>query len=101
MKFNTATSLARTMTIISALLCVAGLLFKEELAPIRAFLTILALLILVAAIIIIVVFCKCPYCGKRIFMGASTVAYCPNCRRNLETGKKGSKKKAATARRPK
>jgi len=100
MKFQTAARLTKTLLVCSVAFCILGLFLNSgELVVIRMVLTILAMLMLTASIIVTLVFCKCPYCGKRIFFGASSVAYCPNCRRNLETGKKGSKKKAATTRR--
>ncbi len=93
MRFDKASTLARGLIIGSAVLCVLGLIIDKELSGIKMLVTLGALLLLVSAFIIVMVFCKCPYCGKRIFRGASSVVYCPNCRRNLETGKKGSRKK--------
>lgn len=92
MKFYTATKLTKTLILVSVALCLGGLLFTGEFAPLRMILTAAALLCLAAALIVTLTFCKCPYCGKRIFMGAARAVYCPKCRRNIETGKKVSKK---------
>lgn len=92
MKFSAATKLTKALILVSVVLCVGGLLFTGEYAPLRMVLTVAALLCLAAALIVTLTFCKCPYCGKRIFLGAATAIYCPKCRRNIETGKKASKK---------
>jgi hypothetical protein len=99
MKYSTATRVTKTLVICSVVFCAVGLLLGASNAPLRLTLTAAALLMLSAALIVTIVFCKCPYCGKRIFFGAATVVYCPNCHRNLETGKKVSPKKARTTRR--
>jgi len=99
MKFKTATKTANALVACSVALCVIGLFFNNQYASIRLLLTAGALLLLSAGLIVTLVFCKCPHCGKRIFFGAATVVYCPNCHRNLETGKKVSPKKARTTRR--
>jgi hypothetical protein len=97
MKFTTASNLAKTLIVISVVFCVLGLVLSgEAYLALRAWMTLFAVLLLIAALVVVLVFCKCPYCGKRIFFGANRVVYCPNCRRNLETGKKASKKKART-----
>ena len=99
MKYSAATRVTKTLVICSVVFCAVGLLLGASNAPLRLTLTAAALLMLSAALIVTIVFCKCPYCGKRIFFGAATVVYCPNCHRNLETGKKVSPKKARTTRR--
>jgi DNA-directed RNA polymerase subunit RPC12/RpoP len=99
MKYSTATRVTKTLVICSVVFCAVGLFLGASNAPLRLTLTAAALLMLSAALIVTIVFCKCPYCGKRIFFGAATVVYCPNCHRNLETGKKVSPKKARTTRR--
>ncbi len=93
MKFKTATKTANALVACSVALCVIGLFFNNQYASIRLLLTAGALLLLSAGLIVTLVFCKCPHCGKRIFFGASRAVYCPKCRRNLETGKKVSKKR--------
>ena len=50
-----------------------------------------AFICLIAAVVIIYRYCRCPYCGKRIFGGVLVAKSCPSCRRNLITGKKVKK----------
>ena len=51
------------------------------------------LLLFAAMVFIIVRDCRCPYCGKIIFLGALSATHCPRCRRSLTTGKKYRKSK--------
>jgi DNA-directed RNA polymerase subunit RPC12/RpoP len=97
MKFQTATKVTNSLVICSVALCVVGLILGADYAGLRMILTAAALLLLSAALIVTLTFCKCPYCGKRIFVGAARTVYCPNCRRNLVTGKKASKKRVTRA----
>ena len=46
----------------------------------------------IATVVVLYRFCRCPYCGKRIIAGALAVTSCPACRRSLSTGKKMKKK---------
>jgi len=97
MKFSTASNFAKTLIICSMVMCILGLFLTDEsYLMFREGLTIGAFLCLLIALFVILTYCKCPYCGKRIFFGATKVVYCPNCRRNLETGKKVSKRKSKT-----
>jgi len=51
-----------------------------------------ATLILFGAIIYIAVkYCRCPNCGKHIFLGVLAVESCPRCKRSLTSGKKMKK----------
>lgn len=97
MKFKTAVKAINSLVIVSVVLCVSGLIVGDSNAAMRLVLTAAALLLLITALIISLTFCRCPYCGKRIFFGAARVEYCPNCRRNLVTGKKGSRKRVTRA----
>ena len=95
MKFSKAASYAKTLILIALVLCILGLTMTgAELTTIRTAASITALILIIIAVVLVLMYCRCPYCGKRIFFGVSRVKYCPDCRRDLETGKKVSKKKA-------
>ena len=49
------------------------------------------LLLFIATVAIIVRECRCPHCGKVIFLGVLAVTACPKCKRSLTTGKKVKK----------
>ena len=48
-------------------------------------------LIIAAVIYVMVKYCRCPHCGKRIMFGVLKITVCPSCRRSLITGKKAKK----------
>ena len=50
-------------------------------------------ILFIATVVIIVRECRCPHCGKIIFLGVLAVTACPNCKRSLTTGKKVKKSK--------
>lgn len=94
MKFSKAASYAKTLVLIALVLCVLGLTMTgTEMTTIRTASSLTALILIIIAVVLVVLYCRCPYCGKRIFFGVAKVKYCPDCRRDLETGKKVSKKK--------
>ena len=68
----------------------AALLVPEKSTP-QIILIIGAFACLAAALFVVYKYCRCPYCGKRIFGGVLAVKSCPKCRRNLITGKKVKK----------
>lgn len=51
----------------------------------------LTTVIIISNFYIIYKYCRCPFCGKHIMMGAFRVKVCPACNRNLQTGKKTKK----------
>lgn len=51
-------------------------------------LTAITLMLFAAVIYIMVKFCRCPNCGKVIFLGVLAINTCPRCKRSLVTGNK-------------
>ena len=52
----------------------------------------LTFLLCILTIYVILRYCRCPYCGRRIFMGVLKVRTCPACHRDLINGKKTKKR---------
>lgn len=50
--------------------------------------TLSTLLLFISALVVIVRDCRCPHCGKVIFLGALAATVCPRCKRSLRTGNK-------------
>ena len=71
--------------------CVLSLLGSFISAYMQIFFAGAAAILFVVTIVIIVRQCRCPHCGKIIFMGVLAVTACPKCKRNLTTGKKVKK----------
>ena len=91
--YETARDRLRTVMIAAAIACVGSLLTPQSFLSMRLFLTIATILLFVTMLFIIVRGCRCPHCGKIIFMGALSATHCPRCKRSLTTGKKQKKSK--------
>lgn len=90
--FDYGKKLSKWMVIISVVLALASLLLFPE-GSVNKLITVIASIVcFISTIVIIYKFCRCPYCGKRIFMGVLVVTHCPACKRNLKTGKKNKSK---------
>ena len=50
--------------------------------------TTYTLLIFAAIFVVIGVYCRCPHCGRAIYLGLWQKTVCPHCRRHLSSGKK-------------
>ena len=76
-------------TMVSTLVCAVLSLIGRSINPyMQIFFTGATLILFVATIVIIMRECRCPHCGKIIFLGVLAVTACPKCKRNLTTGKK-------------
>ena len=91
--YDTARDRLRTVMIAAAIFCVGSLLTPESFVSLKLFLTIATILLFGTMVFIIVRECRCPHCGKIIFMGALSATHCPRCKRSLTTGKKFKKSK--------
>ncbi len=91
--FESARARLRTVMIASALSCAGSLLTPQSYLPLKLFFTIATVMLFATVVLIIVRECRCPHCGKIIFMGALSATHCPRCRRSLTTGKKQKKSK--------
>ena len=77
-------------TAVCCVLSVLAQFFSQSLVALFGGAT---LILFIATVVIIVRECRCPHCGKVIFLGVLAVTSCPKCKRNLTTGKKVKKSK--------
>ena len=91
MKFETAKKVAMSLLAACCILCILALVVTTEGDAARDVTSYAALGCGMLGVVCLVAFCKCPYCGTRIFRNLMNVKVCPNCRRDLQTGirKKG------------
>lgn len=73
---------------IAAAVSCAVSLFLPQYSAIQLGLMALTVLSFATAVVIVFKYCRCPSCGKVIFLGVLRVTACPRCRRSLTTGKK-------------
>lgn len=89
--YESARSRLRTVMIASAVACAGSLLTPQDYLSLKMFFTVATILLFATVAYIIVRECRCPHCGKIIFMGALSATHCPRCKRSLTTGKKQKK----------
>ena len=85
MKFETAKKTVMILMFLSVGACVVGLLVGSENAGIYLLAAIFLMTLSMGALLL---WCRCPWCGKAIFKNLYSVKVCPGCRRELTTGKK-------------
>lgn len=92
MKFDKARNLVKLLMAVCVATCLIGL-FSAKNPAAASVASLASLASLGLSVIVIAVYCKCPYCGKHIYFGLLGATHCPKCRRNLETGvkKKGKR----------
>ena len=88
MQIKTARRLLMFFMIVAVALALIGLIFLEPGTVISVYVTLISFGCMVAAIIILLGYCKCPWCGKRITANLMKAEYCPYCKKDFETGLK-------------
>lgn len=89
--FEYGQKIVKYLLILVIVLGLASALLVPQNSTAQWVLVIAAFAMIAAALFVIYKYCRCPYCGKRIFGGVLAVKSCPKCRRNLVTGKKVKK----------
>lgn len=91
--FETARNIIKCLLALAAILCVVALVLGEDAATFGTYAAIVAVGCIVLSILVLIVGCKCPYCGQLIIRKVLVVKTCPHCGRNLVSGLKGKKGK--------
>ena len=95
--FKTARRLVMIFMAVSFVLAIGGIVFVRPGTQASIYVVLLSFIMMVLALMILIVFCRCPWCGKRITSGLMKIEVCPHCRRDIDTGMKvrgkGKKKK--------
>ena len=82
--------LMKKLLVGSVVAAVAAYVFQAN-QTVSTVLTGICLILFASVIYIMVKFCRCPNCGKVIFLGVLAVNTCPRCKRSLVTGNKVKK----------
>ena len=88
MKFDKARNLVKLLLGMCIVACLASIIANDSSAQMASVFGMLSAVFFILAFIVIGLFCKCPNCGKRIYLGLFKAVNCPNCKRNLITGEK-------------
>lgn len=89
--FEYGRQLAKTSVICAVIVCIVNIFFFPAGSAAQLVGLGVSLILMVATVVIMYKYCRCPYCGKRIMTGVLTVKVCPSCRRSLASGKKVKK----------
>ena len=76
----------------AVIFCIATLLVPNGSSLYLTFF-VLTIAAFVLSAVIIYKYCRCPHCGKLIFLGVLSITTCSRCRHDLITGKKVKKSK--------
>ena len=90
--FEYGKSIARYLLMAAVIFGLAAFLLVPDNRLAQLILILASFGAMVAMVVVMYRYCRCPYCGKRIIAGALAVSSCPTCRRSLSTGKKVKKK---------
>jgi len=90
--FVQSRELAKKLAIGTIICAVGSFVSAGADSKIQFLLLSLTFVLCIITLYIIIRYCRCPHCGKRIFLGVLKVKTCPACHRDLETGKKTKKK---------
>lgn len=86
--FEDIRSLVKSLVICAVITCVAAMLFGSGNELLQGVLLLVTMAFIIAAVVVIFLYSRCPSCGKIIAFNMLRVTCCPNCKRNLITGKK-------------
>lgn len=88
MKFDRARNLVKLLLVLCVVLCVTGVAMTNTGNAFASYSGIISIVCFVLAFVVVILYCRCPYCGKVIYLGLFKAVSCPHCRRNLTTGAK-------------
>ena len=90
--FVQSRELAKKLAIATIIFAVGSFISAGADSAIQFSFLIITFALCIFTVYVILKYCRCPYCGKRIFLGVLKVRTCPACHRDLINGKKTKKK---------
>ena len=90
--FVESRELAKKLAVATLICGVGGFVASGADSTLQFVLIALTFVFCICAVYVVVRYCRCPHCGKRIFLGVLKVKTCPACHRDLESGRKAKKK---------
>lgn len=88
MKFDRARNLVKFLLAMCLVSGLAGIITADKGMAFSVYFALGSMICFVLSFVVIVLFCKCPYCGKVVYLGLFKATHCPKCRRSFETGVK-------------
>ena len=93
MKFDKARNFVKLLLAMCIVFGIVSIATNGTDSVMVVYAPILSPLFFVLTFVVIFLYCKCPNCGKRVYLGLFKAVNCPRCRRNLITGAKSKGKK--------
>lgn len=93
MKFDKARNLVKLLLAMCIVFGIWSIVTNGTDSIMALYAPILSMLLFVLTFVVIFMYCRCPNCGKRVYLGLFKAVNCPRCRRNLLTGAKSKGKK--------
>ena len=93
MKFDKARNLVKLLLAMCIVFGIVSIAVNGTDSVMALYAPILSFVFFVLAFVVIFLYCRCPNCGKRVYLGLFKAMNCPRCRRNLITGEKSKGKK--------
>ena len=90
---GTARRIIKCLMAFAGLVCIAALIFGDELPNLGGTALLIAAVCIVLCFIVLATGMKCPFCGRVIVRNALVAKSCPHCGRDLVTGEKTKKKR--------
>lgn len=84
MKLGTAKVLSMASLLLGLAVGLLGHFLLEEGTSSYLLAEILTALLFIAGLLIVVVWCRCPHCGRRLFYKMFQLKVCPGCKRRLD-----------------
>ena len=84
--------LLKKVIMATVVCCVLSIVFRQNMT-LQGIFAAATLILFIVGIYIDYKHCRCPHCGKVIFLWVLAVTSCPKCKRKLTTGKKVKKSK--------
>ena len=88
-----ARTAVKCLLAFAGLVCVAALIIGNDVPNLGGTALLIAMVCIVLCIVVLIVWMRCPFCGKVIVVNCLAAKTCPHCKRNLTTGAKGKKSK--------
>ena len=88
MNFKRAKQMVLFLLVIGILVCIFGVLMFEDGDTGLEVCIAIAFVMIIMSLMICGVWCKCPYCNKRLFYKLMRLKACPKCGRDFDSGKK-------------
>ena len=84
MTFKQAKIVTLILVLFAVVLCVVGIAGFEEGSATRDQLGYVATGAFAVGLVVMLLWCKCPHCGRRIIRGALLAVKCPGCGKALD-----------------